>query len=733
LEIFKTRKFGIEKQAYSDKRVILEMRKIVLLIFMTYQFNSACAQLSFVEPAELKIVTDSFRILVNAGYPAFTDSVFAIYQGSRTKMTYSQVFGLYETNIHLVNVNDGDTITINVVKYVGETMASIQRKFIYFKPPVLLQYPPGGTVIKPASVLKVKFSSPDSCYVWVRIFSILAFDPPPPTLYFGLAKDSIDFQINTSVFKEAKIEAVWISVGRKESDVSTGIIIGPIYIDSCTNLTEAYTARQSIQDFNFGKLLTHTPRDYPYNGYAEPAIVDITSGKETIIPVRTESIRTGGLHQNGAVFSAIDSLNKTYIQKVYEWNRENLLTYEKYSLQASGNYAIIGGNLVRDLVSGINTTIPGEQNSSYVANNGNYVYVSKSSYNGPNEFYLNQNGVSKLFATIDGTLNPLPKTDGDKVVCFIGNGIYVHEEDRFQLLSQIGEEELRSTFFEVNNKYIAYVKPDALNRRQVWLRDPSGNNKQISFLPGQCEIESLNENGEIMFSCYKGGSRLTTQRYLAFSNGQILKIGSFLGKSYYRNSRWYVSVGRTLFTVDNSSPLPVKLLSFIANKAGINNRLVWTTAEEEGLHFFQVEHSSDGIAFKSLSKIAASGNAASYNFVHVNPIKGTNYYRLKAVDKDGMYSYSATRTINNSPSLDFKLFPNPARDIAQLQITADKKIVITISVLDLLGRTVLAEVVKLEPGTTFYALSTTSLQKGEYFVKVEQENKEATIIKFQKL
>jgi Secretion system C-terminal sorting domain len=121
-----------------------------------------------------------------------------------------------------------------------------------------------------------------------------------------------------------------------------------------------------------------------------------------------------------------------------------------------------------------------------------------------------------------------------------------------------------------------------------------------------------------------------------------------------------------------SGVLPVNFGSFTVQKEGTTNRLKWTTASESGSDHFEVERSTDGNVFTTLSSLPAHGNSSeelSYSFVDNNPQAGANFYRIREVDIDGHFLYSKVVTINFDIAAKASAFPNPAT--AKITITAN--------------------------------------------------------------
>ena len=117
--------------------------------------------------------------------------------------------------------------------------------------------------------------------------------------------------------------------------------------------------------------------------------------------------------------------------------------------------------------------------------------------------------------------------------------------------------------------------------------------------------------------------------------------------------------------------LPVTLTSFEAKKGDGNSvRLDWATTEEVNSDFFDVEHSTDSKSWKALARVNANGDSNernTYDYLHVTPVAGVNYYRLKMVDRDATFTYSRIRSVNFDEIRAVNVYPNPVSDILFVQ------------------------------------------------------------------
>jgi Secretion system C-terminal sorting domain/Immune inhibitor A peptidase M6 len=111
--------------------------------------------------------------------------------------------------------------------------------------------------------------------------------------------------------------------------------------------------------------------------------------------------------------------------------------------------------------------------------------------------------------------------------------------------------------------------------------------------------------------------------------------------------------------------LPVSLIFFEANKQNNKGYLQWTAENEINIEKYIVEKSSDGRNFTTIGTVLAKNTSGTnqYNFIDEQLLQGTNYYRLKIIDKNSLSKYSTIRKINYTlDGADIMVFPNPVSD-----------------------------------------------------------------------
>jgi Secretion system C-terminal sorting domain/FG-GAP repeat len=134
-----------------------------------------------------------------------------------------------------------------------------------------------------------------------------------------------------------------------------------------------------------------------------------------------------------------------------------------------------------------------------------------------------------------------------------------------------------------------------------------------------------------------------------------------LGKSYIFNAN-----------LCGLSALPTTLLTFTGMPVGRTVQLDWTSAVEQDVELYQLEHSTNGTDFSTIAVVFSKGQQKNeYEYPDEHPAFGNNYYRLRIVDKDGAYVYSKTVTVrfNDKTIASMAVAPNPVRDEVRLKLT----------------------------------------------------------------
>jgi hypothetical protein len=132
----------------------------------------------------------------------------------------------------------------------------------------------------------------------------------------------------------------------------------------------------------------------------------------------------------------------------------------------------------------------------------------------------------------------------------------------------------------------------------------------------------------------------------------------------------------TFGSLTGDNPLPVELINFKAYLYNGQTLLTWITATEHNNSHFEIERSDNMKDFTKIGTVyskaqnGSSTQAIDYAYTDDAPKAGTNYYRLKQVDFNGLYSYSKVVSVTsdreNDPLESVMVYPNPTTGSANI-------------------------------------------------------------------
>jgi hypothetical protein len=164
---------------------------------------------------------------------------------------------------------------------------------------------------------------------------------------------------------------------------------------------------------------------------------------------------------------------------------------------------------------------------------------------------------------------------------------------------------------------------------------------------------------------------------------------------------------------------PVEFVSFTAEKASQNILLKWSTASEVNSSHFVVERSTDAINFQQTGIVNGAGDSKrqiDYTYTDYSTNHGNGnvlYYRLRQVDIDGTFKYSATRSVNIDATNPLLIYSSDGDLIIEFIIQGEA----TYTVIDMLGRTLYSGNKTSDESTI--TVNKSSFTSGVYIVKVQ--------------
>jgi hypothetical protein len=212
---------------------------------------------------------------------------------------------------------------------------------------------------------------------------------------------------------------------------------------------------------------------------------------------------------------------------------------------------------------------------------------------------------------------------------------------------------------------------------------------------------------------------------------------STFGQYYYRvRAVGGNSTSPNSETITVNSPLPVELSSFTSNVNERNISLNWETKTEKNSDKFVIERQTISAAWVSIGSVKAavlSNSPKQYSFSDKNLNAGMYQYRLKMIDNDGTFNYSAVTEATVSLPKNFDLsqnYPNPFNPSTKINYSLPSDSRVTLEVYNVLGVRV-AQLVNKDQSAGYYSVDfnssslSKSISSGVYLYKITAVDKVA--------
>lgn len=183
-----------------------------------------------------------------------------------------------------------------------------------------------------------------------------------------------------------------------------------------------------------------------------------------------------------------------------------------------------------------------------------------------------------------------------------------------------------------------------------------------------------------------------------------------------------------VFADTSNITLPVTLTNFNAYLFGKGIQTAWTGYNETDLGSYDVERSNNSSHFSSIANIPAKTNAAlenNYSWFDASPFMGDNFYRIKAISKDGSAQYSSIVkvTAGNAQS-SVQVYPNPVDGkIIHLQLNNIAAGNYIISLYNTNGETLYRKSFQHAGGNGSVTINLKNVAAGIYQIELNKNNK----------
>jgi len=275
--------------------------------------------------------------------------------------------------------------------------------------------------------------------------------------------------------------------------------------------------------------------------------------------------------------------------------------------------------------------------------------------------------------------------------------------------------------FDGHNKMYALAN-DGSGRTNIYTMSPYTNSNILTLrftllnqdgraFTGQVNGVAFDQPGSLYISTLSGGLYFIDQHTVNYS-----PVPATVTTRYLVQMTGLTDLASNAFPMETT--LPIKLLSFSAETSYSDVVLNWETASEENAFSFEIEKSTDGVSFSRIGTVPTKG-AGSYSFTDRSAI-GSNYYRLKMIDLDAQFQYSATvfaKTMSSETKM--AAFPNPFSSNLQFTVKTNTLEVVSYQLFSSNGLAVKSQRLPAASGTRSYSVDGLSqLPRGVYLLKI---------------
>lgn len=228
-----------------------------------------------------------------------------------------------------------------------------------------------------------------------------------------------------------------------------------------------------------------------------------------------------------------------------------------------------------------------------------------------------------------------------------------------------------------------------------------------------------------------------------YSGNRVLIIPG-AANVYWNGSYWAITFnisgfsGFYVHTNNFNTPLPIVVNYLTGRRQGSNHLLNWkVTCTSTPRATMTLERSSDNRSYAGIYTITADAARCNQPFDHTDtdPLKGTNYYRLKITDADGKVTYSTTvALLNAAKGFDIVgIAPNPVvHDNFKLNVASAQASKMEVTLFDMQGRLVSRRNIPLVAGFNSISMNVSNLSAGTYTIKGIIADEHSKIIRFVK-
>lgn len=229
------------------------------------------------------------------------------------------------------------------------------------------------------------------------------------------------------------------------------------------------------------------------------------------------------------------------------------------------------------------------------------------------------------------------------------------------------------------------------------------------------------EHAQIRWSF--GGSAAPTQAEGRQASVRFSSFGSFTGQLEVSENDCVATQVFPINVINN--PIlcnsPLLLRTEIVEEANRRVSLSWDWPETEDTLSYEIQFSIDGTQFRPMRRVEPQarphGPELRFALETNAPKPGRNFFRIKEIDQEGRFRYSAVhQLLFSAGSTIAMLFPNPVQDELHLEFFETFGEAVQVELYDFAGN--LVETKDLPPDHSFLHFQLADLGSGFFFVRI---------------
>jgi hypothetical protein len=199
---------------------------------------------------------------------------------------------------------------------------------------------------------------------------------------------------------------------------------------------------------------------------------------------------------------------------------------------------------------------------------------------------------------------------------------------------------------------------------------------------------------------------------------RILGVGNNAGT----RTGQYTFCGTT--DLGSSITLPINFTSFNVIEQNATAYLSWSTTTDNTHYTFEIEKSVSGNQFYTIGNVSnniTNINSANYTYVDKDITNENIYYRIKQIDAQGKFNYSAIAylKIKNAKANSVAIFPNPVLDKITTKFISNNSGAGSIRIFNIYGELVQTLNIHITKGENIISFNKSyKLEEGAYTLQI---------------